>query len=238
MEAVEFYINLYNFIEKNCIKNPGVLGCCINVLEKAIQNLHTRDVLVNKFSFVGLISKVLQHHPNENEKLLTLLQDMTYGFQIKWSEPYLEDLINNLVKTIDDDTSISSLALSVLINICHKNVSTIYLLLRKIQTQNFLNSIKHHGVLAYKLCIILQWNASKDLVQFINLSIKEIESAICDWNYPKLKHIVDFIIHADRPDLDMKEVLTPEITTKLFQVTILHSKNLYSGFYLDRKQDL
>lgn len=96
-----------------------------------------------------------------------------------------------------EEASLGSLALSVLINICYKNIPSIYLLLRVAHVSTFTKKIKPYGILAYKMLMIIDNYVDvpgvADIHNFIKKSLSDIGECFHSYNVPYLKHIVEFL---------------------------------------------
>lgn len=70
------------------------------------------------------------------------MQELTYGIKITWQEPHLAVLMNQLLEWVrSKNEQLASLSLSVLVNICYKNLPSTYILTRLVDTKVFIDSL-------------------------------------------------------------------------------------------------
>lgn len=200
LELSKFFVDLHAVIE---ILNPDsdVLWSCITVLQHCSKNLECRRSIVDDYRFVPLLATLLKKTSAQDkvQRLLTIIQDLTYGISITWEEPYLTGLVECLVQIIyADEESQSQLALSILINLCYKNFPVLFLFLRTVNISRFSRKITNYGVLANKMMIILSEDINspevKELHVFVRATFGTIDECIKSWNVPYLKHVVQFLL--------------------------------------------
>ncbi|XP_055853365.1 uncharacterized protein LOC129917071 [Episyrphus balteatus] len=200
LEISKFFVDLHAVIE---ILNPDsdVLWSCITVLQHCSKNLDCRKTIVNDYRFVPLLAYVLKKTSAQDkvQRLLTIIQDLTYGISITWEEPYLTGLVESLVQIIyAEEENQSQLALSILINLCYKNFPILFLFLRTVNISSFSRKITNHGVLANKMMIILSEDINspevKELHVFVRATFGTIDECIKTWNVPYLRHVVEFLL--------------------------------------------
>ena len=97
-----------------------------------------------------------------------------------------------------EELSNGYLALSTLINFCHKNYDVLFLLMRSINISQFTRKIKDHGMLATKLLILLSEDqnspSEKELHSFLRSSFAAVELSTRNWNVTQLRHVVEFLL--------------------------------------------
>ncbi|XP_017463946.1 PREDICTED: uncharacterized protein LOC108357370, partial [Rhagoletis zephyria] len=147
LETSKLFIDLHA-VMGNLATDCDALWACVALLQHLSRNLTARRALVEDFRFVPLLAFVLKrsHGQEKVQKLLTLMQDLTYGIQISWEEPYLIVLLEQLVNIIyqaaeESEDGLAQLALSVLINLCYKNFVVMFLFLRSVNISNFTKRI-------------------------------------------------------------------------------------------------
>ncbi|XP_017486472.1 PREDICTED: uncharacterized protein LOC108374923 [Rhagoletis zephyria] len=204
LETSKLFIDLHA-VMGTLATDSDALWACVALLQHLSRNLTARRALVEDFRFVPLLAFVLKrsHGQEKVQKLLTLMQDLTYGIQISWEEPYLIVLLEQLVNIIyqaaeESEDGLAQLALSVLINLCYKNFVVMFLFLRSVNISNFTKRIQSYGMLASKMLIILSEDThtpnQRDLDLFIRSTFATIEECIKNWNVPYLQHIIDFFV--------------------------------------------
>ncbi|XP_067624067.1 protein CIP2A [Eurosta solidaginis] len=204
LETSKLFIDLHA-VMGNLAADSDALWACVTLLQQISRNLTARRALVDDFRFVPLLAFVLKrsHGQEKIQKILTLLQDLTYGIQISWEEPYLivllEQLVNIIYQAADEsEDALAQLSLSVLINLCYKNFVVMFLFLRSVNISNFTKRIQGYGMLASKMLIILSEDThtptQKDMDLFIRSTFATVEECIKSWNVPYLQHIVEFLL--------------------------------------------
>ncbi|XP_055916123.1 uncharacterized protein LOC129948981 [Eupeodes corollae] len=200
LEISKFFVDLHAVIE---ILNPDsdVMWSCITVLQHCSKNLDCRRAIVNDYRFVPLLASVLKKTAAQDkvQRILIIIQDLTYGISITWEEPYLTSLVESLVQIIyAEQEPQSQLALSILINLCYKNFPVLFLFLRTVNISSFSRKITSYGVLANKMMIILSEDINspevKELHVFVRATFGTIDECIKTWNVPYLRHVVEFLL--------------------------------------------
>ncbi|TDG38760.1 hypothetical protein AWZ03_014818 [Drosophila navojoa] len=212
LELAKFFIDLHalmSTLDADC----EAMWSCVSLLQHCSRNLEARLAIVQNYCFVPLLSYLLKRteRPERVQRLLLLLQDLTYGIRIGWEEPYLVVLLEHLVDLLHNleecDTSATSvgnsqaqLALSILVNLCYKNFVVLFLFLRSVNISSFSKHIQNHGLLAYKMLIILSEDVhsleQRELHTFLRTAFAGIEDCLKQWHVPQLRHIVDFLLDA------------------------------------------
>ncbi|KAL5281085.1 hypothetical protein ACFFRR_004854 [Megaselia abdita] len=205
LESTNFFIDMYSMLD---IMSPDfdVFWTCLSVLQQISKNLKIQQALSNDFHYMVPLTKILRKFNTQEkvERVLGLMQDLTYGIVITWEQPYLTQLIKKLVDCIycdDFDETISRLATSVLINLCHKNFCVTCLLLRTVNISSLSRRIMSCGVLASKMMIILAEDldvpSPKEMEKFIKSNFHASKESLNTWDVPQLTHIVDFIVNSE-----------------------------------------
>ncbi|KAL7744249.1 hypothetical protein ACLKA6_009210 [Drosophila palustris] len=213
VELSKFFVELHALMSSSLDDDGDALWACVSLLQHCSRNLDARQNIVQKYCFVPLLSNLLKRttRPERVQRLLLLLQDLTYGIRISWEEPYLVVLLEHLVdlvhsveecdaNTTDVDSSHAQLALSILINLCYKNFVVLFLFLRSVNISNFSRRIQNYGLLAYKMLIILTEDVhaleQRELHTFLRTAFAGMEDCLKQWHVPQLRHIVDILLDA------------------------------------------
>lgn len=139
----------------------ALLWSSILILHRASQtNEDAQCELVHRFRFVSIISRFIPEVICKTDKLtkiLLLLENITHGIKITREQPYLNDLIDVLIKLImENDEMIGKISLSILINLCHSNAPTIRILLKKNFNSLLFHHVKDYGILPLQLYLITE----------------------------------------------------------------------------------
>uniref|UniRef100_A0A1A9W1T0 Protein CIP2A n=1 Tax=Glossina brevipalpis TaxID=37001 RepID=A0A1A9W1T0_9MUSC len=203
LEISKFFIDLHT-VMGTLSNDSDALWSCVTVLHHCARNLEAHKAITEEYRFLPLLTSVLKSTQTSDkiQRLLLLIQELTFGIRITWEEPYLVALLGQLVQIVyqasekGEDVQ-AQLALSILINICYKNFVVLFLFLRSVNISNFSRCIKNYGMLASKMCIILSDDIcvpeQNELHLFLRSSFKAIGECIGSWNVPHLRHIVEFL---------------------------------------------
>lgn len=212
LELVKFFVDLHALMSA-LDSDSDALWSCVALLQHCSRNLEARLAIVREYCFVPFLSFLLKRteRPERVQRLMLLLQDLTYGIRIGWEEPYLVTLLEHLVdlvhsvdecdaNTTDVDDSQAQLALSILVNLCYKNFVVLFLFLRSVNISSFSRRIQNYGLLAYKMLIILSEDVhaleQRELHTFLRTAFAGMEDCLKQWHVPQLRHIVDFLMDA------------------------------------------
>lgn len=222
MDNRAFFVNLYQLMEKiqpnssKCthylpkpppltqlpLLPPVLFTHCLCLLEQCAGNEDLRKDMVERFKYQTVLATYV-NKINERKtirRILRLLNELTYGIQITWSEPYLTTLVHRLFEIIgyrEEANESAALALSVLVNLAYKNPPVIEIFYSTINTQ-FLKSIQSLGVLTNKMYYILGQNSPKDLLASVHLYFKEIDRTHRSQSVSDLGRTVDFALDVFR----------------------------------------
>uniref|UniRef100_A0A182Q9K5 Uncharacterized protein n=1 Tax=Anopheles farauti TaxID=69004 RepID=A0A182Q9K5_9DIPT len=202
-ECNVFFVNLHKLLSHS-MKKSSLLWSVMSVLEVAVNDDATRLALVNKFRFLPLISLMLLevHTPDQQKRVLLLLDHLSYGAAIDGQEMFIERLIQKLLSLIELNhekqkrCEVAQLALSVLVNLCYRDLSTTFVLTRNTNITGFCKQIKNFGLLACKMYIILEQNdyiKQIDLHYLLRMSFEEVRLMLASQNSSSLRHVVDFL---------------------------------------------
>ncbi|KAL9927455.1 uncharacterized protein ACN427_000715 [Glossina fuscipes fuscipes] len=203
LEISKFFIDLHT-VMSTLSNDSDALWSCIAVLQHCSRNLEAHKAIVEEYRFLPLLTFILKGTQTSDklQRVLILIQELTFGIRITWEEPYLVVLLGQLVQIVyqtsekGEDVQ-AQLALSILINICYKNFVVLFLFLRSVNISNFSKCIKNYGMLASKMCIILSDDIcvpdQNELHLFLRSSFKTIGECVKSWNVPHLRHVVEFL---------------------------------------------
>lgn len=201
MDNRAFFVNLYQLMEK--IQPSSMLFThCLSLLELCSAKDDLRQDMVEKYKFQVVLGLHLNKINDRKSirRILKLLNELTYGIVITWSEPYLTTLVNRLFEIIgyrDEATESGAMSLSVLVNLAYKNPPVIEIFYSTINTE-FLKSIQSFGVLTNKMYYILGQNSPKDLLASVHLYFKEIDRTHRTQQVSEIGRTVDFALDVFR----------------------------------------
>uniref|UniRef100_A0A182T371 Vesicle tethering protein Uso1/P115-like head domain-containing protein n=1 Tax=Anopheles maculatus TaxID=74869 RepID=A0A182T371_9DIPT len=198
-----FFVNLHKLLSHS-MKKTKLLWSVVAVLEIAVTDDETRIALVDKFRFLPVISLLLLevHTPEQQKRVLSLLHHLSYGATIDGQELFIDRLIQKLLNIIEQNhekqerCEVAQLALSILVNLCHRDLSTTFVLTRNTNISGFCKQIKKFGLLACKMYIILEQNdyiKEVDLHYLLRMSFEEVRLMLASKNSFSLRHVVDFL---------------------------------------------
>ncbi|KAF5292723.1 hypothetical protein FQR65_LT11191 [Abscondita terminalis] len=136
----EFFVSLHELL---AVVDPesSLAWSGVNVLSAACKNSAARTSLIHTYHFLPFVSKMLTDNLNMEKKfkLLTLLQELTCGIKILCQIPQLPHLMSTLTKWIQcSEDKIITLSLSILVNLCYKNLPAVYTLSRCVDLKKFI----------------------------------------------------------------------------------------------------
>lgn len=170
----------------------------IAALQQAVDNLSSKE-LNEKFKFLPVLSRLLVEVSGRYKilKVLSILQKLTYNIDLAWNEVYLRNFVNGLMKHLFcDEEEITHLSASVLINLCFKNASAAFLVLKERDLDQIILQLKKHRILRFKMQYILKdsrkWSFNLEIAVFMQNVVEEIEKSIMNWDSDLIQHVVDF----------------------------------------------
>uniref|UniRef100_A0A182X140 Uncharacterized protein n=1 Tax=Anopheles quadriannulatus TaxID=34691 RepID=A0A182X140_ANOQN len=198
-----FFVNLHKLLSYS-MKKTNLLWSVVAVLEVAVSDDETRIALVDKFRFLPVVSMLLLevHTSDQQKRVLSLLHHLSYGASIDGQEMFIERLIQKLLALIEQNhekkgrCEVAQLALSILVNLCHRDLSTTFVLTRNTNVSAFCKQIKKFDLLAWKMYIILEQNdyiKEIDLHYLLRMSFEEVRLMLATNNSFSLRHVVDFL---------------------------------------------
>ncbi|XP_075152771.1 uncharacterized protein LOC142226572 [Haematobia irritans] len=203
LEISKFFIDLHATMG-NLATESDALWACVGLLQHCSKNLEARKAIVDEYRFIPILTFLLKRTQpgDKRQRVLTLLQELTFGIKITWEEPYIVVLLEQLVEIVyqsseEGEELHGQLALSILINLCYKNFVVLFLFLRSVNISSFSRRIQNYGMLANKMLIILSEDIhspdQKELHLFLRSCFASVYECIKTWNVPHLRHIVEFL---------------------------------------------
>lgn len=199
---------------------------CLCLLEQCASQEELRQDMVERYKYQTVLAMHLNKINDRKsiKRLLKLLNELTYGIQITWSEPYLTGLVHRLFEIIayrEEANESAALALSVLVNLAYKNAPVIEVFYSSINT-DFLKSIQSFGVLTNKMYYILGQNSPTDLLASVHLYFKEIDRTRRAQEVSEIGRTVDFALDVFRRENEFmrghKTLINEHLDTLLGQL--------------------
>ncbi|XP_008557223.1 uncharacterized protein LOC103578059 [Microplitis demolitor] len=202
----EFYLHLHNLVISSDSSSPPIWSV-IEVLQHLCNSPQASQQLIHTYKFASIVSKLLV--PDlvslKRVKVLKVLQELTYGIRIPYQERYLFSLILTLTQWIieSNEEEIVNLSVGVLINVCYKNLPSIYTLLKKtdikalhrklLVLQNGSISIR---VQCCKLLIMME-QVTKTIpdqliFEFVVVTMQNLLTVLQNQDTSVLRHLVEF----------------------------------------------
>ncbi|KAL4716424.1 hypothetical protein ACJJTC_015852 [Scirpophaga incertulas] len=161
-EVCAFFSSLWRVMSDG--RGPHWSG--VAVLSRAVIEPSARYALTHTYKFLPILSRLLTSTiSNEKQiKLLSVMQEISYGIKISWQESYLPSLMKQLCDWITRSVpdiqlpTIGYKSLTVLVNLCYGNLPAIYALLRTVDTRDFvvhLVNLKDNGYVGVEVCRLL-----------------------------------------------------------------------------------
>ncbi|KAL1400892.1 hypothetical protein pipiens_007064 [Culex pipiens pipiens] len=205
-----FFVNLHKLMGTGT-KKMALMWSAVSVLEAASKWEETRLALVRDFHYLPPLTNMLLeiHSGEQQQRLLALIELLTHGAQLESHEPFVEALILRLLALMEqghghkDKTELVTLALSILVNLCYRNLPMTYLLTKNISVSAFCGKIKELGLVACKMYIILERNdfmKEMDLQYLLKMSFKEVRTVLASKNSFILRHVVDYLHYIRQQD--------------------------------------
>lgn len=203
--GAQFYVSLYNLFT-NLDPHSQMAWDCVDVLSNACRNSSARQALIDTYQFVPPLSRLLndQLSSSKRKKVLVLLQDLTCGIKLSWQVSHLPHLLKILTKWVESkDQDIVCLSLSVLVNLCFKNISVMYTLSRIVDIKNFLRfCLPLQGPLieihVCKLMIILNHLhddiPKNTLLHLVPPTFNSMQESLAKNDAVMLRSVVDFFV--------------------------------------------
>ncbi|KAL0861655.1 hypothetical protein ABMA27_009146 [Loxostege sticticalis] len=186
----------------------------VAVLSRAAIEPSARHALTHTYKFMPILSRLLSDSISNDKKikLLSVMQEISYGIKISWQESYLSSLMKQLTDWITrpmtepQHKTIGHKSLTVLVNICYGNLPAIYALMRTVDTKDFvvhLISLKDGGYGGVEVCRLLLClsgatrgaaaTRQPDVHSYLNCTMRTFNKAIVDQDATQLLHAYTFI---------------------------------------------
>ncbi|CAG4952268.1 unnamed protein product [Parnassius apollo] len=209
-EVCAFFSSLWR-VMCDC-RGPHWAG--VAVLARAAIEPNARYALTHTYKFMPILARLLSSAiSNEKKiKLLSVMQDISYGIKISWQESYLSELMKQLTDWIVQPMSepqyrtIGHKSLTVLVNLCYGNLPAIYALMRTVDTKEFvvhLINLKDSGYGGVAMCRLLvclsgatRGSASTrqtDVHDYLSCTMITFRKAIVERDATQLLHAYTFI---------------------------------------------
>lgn len=155
--------------------------------------------------FVSIIARFLPELLCKTDKLtkiLALLENLTHGIKITREQAYLNDLIGVLIKLImENDKMIGKSSLSILINLCNKNIPATRILSKKNFNSLLFQQVKSYGILPLHLYLLTERNCTdlydaKQYNKFLLSTFISIETSLENRDVFMLEKTVTFMEEA------------------------------------------
>ncbi|KAM3956725.1 uncharacterized protein ACR2FA_009298 [Aphomia sociella] len=186
----------------------------VAVLARAAIEPSARHALTHTYKFMPILSRLLSDTISNDKKIkvLSVMQEISYGIKISWQESYLASLMKKLTDWITQpmiepqQRTIGHKSLTVLVNVCYGNLPAIYALMRTVDTKDFvvhLISLKEGGYGGVETCRLLLClsGASRgaaaarqpDVHSYLCCTMRTFNKAIVERNATQLLHAYTFI---------------------------------------------
>ncbi|CAH2097776.1 unnamed protein product [Euphydryas editha] len=209
-EVCAFFSSLWRVMRDG--RGPHWAG--IAVLARASVEPSARHALTHTYKFMPILSQLLSDTISNDKKikLLSVMQDISYGIKISWQESYLTGLMKQLTDWIlqpmtePQHRTIGHKSLTVLVNVCYGNLPAIYALMRTVDTKDFvvhLISLKDGGYGGVEVCRLLLCLSSgtrgsaairqPDIHSYLCCTMRTFNKAIMERDATQLLHAYTFI---------------------------------------------
>lgn len=141
--AGKFFISIYDLM--NILESRSLTSWyCVDVLLNACKNDTARRSLMKTYHFLPCLARLIgdQLTTDKKTRLLRLMQDITCGIKMHWQIPHMTHLMCTLCRWIErQELDVITLSLGVLVNLCYKNVTNIYIFQRNVDLKKFIRMI-------------------------------------------------------------------------------------------------
>ncbi|XP_050672793.1 uncharacterized protein LOC126970763 [Leptidea sinapis] len=186
----------------------------VAVLSRASIEPNTRHALTHTYKFLPVLSRLLSDAiSNEKKiKILSVMQDISYGIKISWQESYLSELMKTLTTWILSPMTepqhrvIGHKSLTVLVNVCNGNLPAFYALMRTVDMKDFvmhLISLKDGGYGGVEVCRLLVClskstrgsgsTRQSEVHSYLCCTMRTLHKAIMDKDETQLLHAYTFL---------------------------------------------
>ncbi|KAH1016709.1 hypothetical protein HUJ04_007886 [Dendroctonus ponderosae] len=177
--AGNFFLSIYELMN-NLEPRSLTSWHCVDVLLNCCKNSGARKALMTTYKFLPCLARMMcdQLATKKKVSLLRLMQNITCGIKIQWQIPHITHLITSLCKWIErqqPDHEVLELSLAVLVNLCYKNVSSVYILQHHTDLKKFI-----------RMCLSLKGMIVELYVCEMALILEDISGYIPGVLFPKL----------------------------------------------------
>ncbi|XP_072948077.1 uncharacterized protein [Epargyreus clarus] len=186
----------------------------VAVLARAAIEPSARHALTHTYKFMPILTRLLSDTISNDKKikLLSVMQDISYGIKISWQESYLSGLMKQLTDWITQPMTepqhrtIGHKSLTVLVNMCYGNLPAIYALMRTVDTKDFvvhLISLKEGGYGGVEVCRLLLCLSGAtrgsgairqpDVHSYLCCTMRTFKMAVIERDATQLLHAYTFI---------------------------------------------
>ncbi|XP_013191727.2 protein CIP2A homolog [Amyelois transitella] len=186
----------------------------VAVLSRAAIEPSARHALTHTYKFMPILSRLLTDSISNDKKIkvLSVMQDISYGIKISWQESYLSELMKQLTDWITQPMTepqhrmIGHKSLTVLVNVCYGNLPAIYALMRTVDTKEFvvhLISLKDGGYGGVEVCRLLLClsgatrgaasTRQPDVHSYLCCTMRTFNKAVVERDSTQLLHAYTFI---------------------------------------------
>ncbi|XP_022818248.1 uncharacterized protein LOC111350794 [Spodoptera litura] len=186
----------------------------VAVLARAAIEPSARHALTHTYKFMPILARLLSDSISNDKKvkLLTVMQEISYGIKISWQESYLSSLMKQLTELITQPMTepqlrtIGHKSLTVLVNVCYGNLPAIYALMRTVDTKDFvvhLISLKEGGYGGVEVCRLLLClsgatrgaasTRQPDVHSYLCCTMRTFNKAVSEGDATQLLHAYTFV---------------------------------------------
>ncbi|KAF9423388.1 hypothetical protein HW555_001197 [Spodoptera exigua] len=186
----------------------------VAVLSRAAIEPSARHALTHTYKFMPILARLLSDSISNDKKikLLSVMQEISYGIKISWQESYLSSLMKQLTEWITQPMpepqlrTIGHKSLTVLVNVCYGNLPAIYALMRTVDTKDFvvhLISLKDGGYGGVEVCRLLLClsgatrgaasTRQPDVHSYLCCTMRTFNKAVSEGDATQLLHAYTFI---------------------------------------------
>ncbi|XP_047035621.1 uncharacterized protein LOC124641564 [Helicoverpa zea] len=186
----------------------------VAVLARAAIEPSARHALTHTYKFMPILARLLSDSISNDKKikLLSVMQEISYGIKISWQESYLSSLMKQLTEWITQPMTepqhrtIGHKSLTVLVNVCYGNLPAIYALMRTVDTKDFvvhLISLKDGGYGGVEVCRLLLClsgatrgaaaTRQPDVHSYLCCTMRTFNKAVSEGDATQLLHAYTFV---------------------------------------------
>ncbi|XP_066159271.1 protein CIP2A-like [Euwallacea fornicatus] len=216
--AGKLFISIYDLM--NTIEpNSSTSWYCIDLLLNACKNPATRQILKATYQFLPCLACMIGDQLTNEKKcrLLRLMQEITCGIKVYCQLPHTARLMTILCKWIESQESeVVTVALGVLVNLCYKNMSNVYVMQRNIDLKKFI-----------RMCLALKGPIVKVYVNVLTIILENISEYMPAVIYPQL---TDNTFTAVKEEYRKNNSLVLKQIIEFFIECVKSNLNLLSGY--------